>query len=161
MKTVFKISVVTIVLGLMMLADIPQLPLQLVPDAEAIFGVRRRAFPQGCHSGCCLPEGFWQEQGPTIRQRPSSSPPPRSSNPQRPSSSPPPRSSNPQRPNSRPQVRRHPRLPPLRRENRYPSEPLCTRFQEGAHRPRSVVWNTTIAVVTSIVRCFRGISWFM
>ena len=47
MKTVFKISVVTIVLGLMMLADIPQLPVQLVPDAEAIFGVRRRAFRRG------------------------------------------------------------------------------------------------------------------
>ncbi|MEJ2097415.1 MAG: hypothetical protein P8Y38_09835, partial [Deltaproteobacteria bacterium] len=47
MKTVFKISVIVMVLGLMMLADIPQLPVQLVPDAEAIFGVRRRAFRRG------------------------------------------------------------------------------------------------------------------
>ena len=47
MKTVFKISVVTMVLGFIMLADIPQLPVQLVPEAEAIFGVRRRAFRRG------------------------------------------------------------------------------------------------------------------
>lgn len=47
MKSAFRISVVTMVLGLMMLADIPQLPVQLVPDAEAIFGVRRRAFRRG------------------------------------------------------------------------------------------------------------------
>ncbi len=44
MKTAYKISVVTMVFGFMMLADMQQLPVQLVPDAEAIFGVWRRAF---------------------------------------------------------------------------------------------------------------------
>lgn len=47
MKTLIRISIVTFVLGFMVMADIPQLPVQLVPDAEAIFGVRRRAFRRG------------------------------------------------------------------------------------------------------------------
>ncbi len=47
MKTVFRISVVTMILGFLIIADIPRLPVQLVPDAEAIFGVRRRAFRRG------------------------------------------------------------------------------------------------------------------
>jgi pyruvate/2-oxoglutarate dehydrogenase complex dihydrolipoamide acyltransferase (E2) component len=47
MKTVLRISVIVTVLGFMVMADIPQLPVQLVPDAEAIFGVRRRAFRRG------------------------------------------------------------------------------------------------------------------
>jgi len=51
MKTGFRISVVTVVLGFMLIADIPQLPVQLVPDAEAIFGVRRRAFRRGAIIG--------------------------------------------------------------------------------------------------------------
>ena len=78
MKTVFKISVVTIVLGLMMLADIPQLPVQLVPDAEAIFGVRRRAFRRGVILGAAA-GGTWgagahysaaaQQQAATAQQQ--------------------------------------------------------------------------------------------
>ncbi len=47
MKRVLKTFVVTVALGFLMLADMPQLPVQLVPDAEAIFGVRRRAFRRG------------------------------------------------------------------------------------------------------------------
>jgi len=47
MKTVLRISVVTMILGFLLIADIPQLPVQLVPDAEAIFGVRRRMFRRG------------------------------------------------------------------------------------------------------------------
>ena len=54
MKTVFKISVVTIVLGFTVMADIPRLPVQLVPDAEAIFGVRRRAFRRGVIMGAAV-----------------------------------------------------------------------------------------------------------
>jgi hypothetical protein len=42
MKTILKITVVAIVLVLMLLADIPLLPVQLVPEAQAIFGVWRR-----------------------------------------------------------------------------------------------------------------------
>jgi len=47
MKTVLRISVIVMILGFMTIADIPQLPVQMVPDAEAIFGVRRRAFRRG------------------------------------------------------------------------------------------------------------------
>jgi hypothetical protein len=42
MKTIFKISVVAVVLSSMLLADLPFLPVQTVPEAQAIFGVWRR-----------------------------------------------------------------------------------------------------------------------
>lgn len=42
MKTIRNIAVITIVLVFMLIADIPLLPLELVPEAQAIFGVRRR-----------------------------------------------------------------------------------------------------------------------
>jgi predicted lipid-binding transport protein (Tim44 family) len=42
MKTMFRIAVVAATLGLMLMADVPLLPMQLVPEAHAIFGVRRR-----------------------------------------------------------------------------------------------------------------------
>ena len=42
MKTILKISVVVSALVVMLLADIPFLPVKLVPDADAILGVRRR-----------------------------------------------------------------------------------------------------------------------
>ncbi len=42
MKTILKISVIAISLVLMLLADVPLLPVQLVPEAEAVLGVRRR-----------------------------------------------------------------------------------------------------------------------
>lgn len=47
MKTILKIAVITISLVLMLFADVPVLPVKLVADAEAIFGVRRRAFRRG------------------------------------------------------------------------------------------------------------------
>jgi hypothetical protein len=42
MKTILRIAATTIALGLMLIADIPLLPVQLVPDAQAILGVWRR-----------------------------------------------------------------------------------------------------------------------
>jgi hypothetical protein len=42
MKTIPKIAVVTIAVVLMLIGDIPLLPVQLVPEAHAVFGVRRR-----------------------------------------------------------------------------------------------------------------------
>ena len=42
MKTILKIAVVAIALVMMLLADVPFLPVQLVPEAQAILGVRRR-----------------------------------------------------------------------------------------------------------------------
>jgi hypothetical protein len=47
MKTIFKISVIVSTLLVMLIIDIPVLPVHLVPDAEAIFGVRRRAWRRG------------------------------------------------------------------------------------------------------------------
>ncbi|MDZ7579919.1 MAG: hypothetical protein U5R30_04655 [Deltaproteobacteria bacterium] len=42
MKTILKIAVIPITLVVMLMADIPLLPVQLVPEAHAILGVRRR-----------------------------------------------------------------------------------------------------------------------
>ena len=42
MKTVLKIITITIVLILTIIVDIPILPVELVPDADAVMGVRRR-----------------------------------------------------------------------------------------------------------------------
>jgi hypothetical protein len=42
MKNILKISVVAVSLLLMLLADLPLLPVQLVPEAQAILGVWRR-----------------------------------------------------------------------------------------------------------------------
>ena len=47
MKTILKITVLAISLVLMLIADLPFLPVQLVPEADAIFGVRRRAWRRG------------------------------------------------------------------------------------------------------------------
>jgi hypothetical protein len=55
MKTTFKIAVIAITLVMMLLADVPLLRMQLVPEAQAIFGVRRRtavvAYSAGAASG--------------------------------------------------------------------------------------------------------------
>ena len=47
MKTIFRISVIVGTLVVMLIIDIPVLPVHLVPDADAIFGVRRRAWRRG------------------------------------------------------------------------------------------------------------------
>jgi hypothetical protein len=47
MKTTFKIAILATSIVLMLIADVPFLTEQLVPEAEAIFGVRRRALRRG------------------------------------------------------------------------------------------------------------------
>jgi hypothetical protein len=42
MKTILKIAALTITLVMMLLVDVPLLPVQVVPEAHAILGVRRR-----------------------------------------------------------------------------------------------------------------------
>ena len=42
MKTIVKKTAIAIILVLLSAVDIPLLPVQLVPEAQAIFGVRRR-----------------------------------------------------------------------------------------------------------------------
>jgi hypothetical protein len=54
MKVILKIAVITISLVLMLIADIPFLTEQLVPEAEAIFGVRRRAWRRGVIVGSTM-----------------------------------------------------------------------------------------------------------
>jgi hypothetical protein len=51
MKTILKISVVAISLVLMLITDVPLLPLHLVPEADAVLGVRRRAARRGVAVG--------------------------------------------------------------------------------------------------------------
>jgi len=51
MKIIVKIAVVAISLVMMLMADIPILPVQLVPEADAILGVRRRAARRGVAVG--------------------------------------------------------------------------------------------------------------
>jgi len=53
MKTTLKIAVLSTCMGLICIADVPNVPqafplrLQLVPEAHAVFGVRRRSFRRG------------------------------------------------------------------------------------------------------------------
>ena len=42
MKTTFKITILATSLVLMLIADVPLLPEQLLPEADAVMGVRRR-----------------------------------------------------------------------------------------------------------------------
>lgn len=71
MKTTMKIVATTIVLLLMGIADIPLLPVDLVPEAQAIFGVRRRtaviAYSAGAaHSSSAAAQ---QQQAATAQQQ--------------------------------------------------------------------------------------------
>jgi hypothetical protein len=57
MKTIFKTAVISVCTGLLFLVDVPpQFPLhvELVPEAHAIFGVRRRAFRRGAIVGASV-----------------------------------------------------------------------------------------------------------
>ena len=54
MKTTFKIAILATSLVLMLMADIPFLTEQLVPEAEAILGVRRRALRRGVIIGSTM-----------------------------------------------------------------------------------------------------------
>ena len=54
MNTMLKIAVLTTALIVMLIANIPFLPVQLVPDADAILGVRRRAYATGVIVGASM-----------------------------------------------------------------------------------------------------------
>jgi hypothetical protein len=56
MKTIYKFAVLTITVVLMLIADVPVLFEQLVPEAHAIFGVRRRAARRGVIVGYSMGE---------------------------------------------------------------------------------------------------------
>ena len=56
MKTTLKITLAASALVLMLIADVPVLFEQLVPEAQAIFGVRRRAARRGVIVGYSMGE---------------------------------------------------------------------------------------------------------
>ena len=82
MKTILKITVLTISLVLMLIADLPFLPVQLVPEAEAIFGVRRRALRRGVIIGSTMGAASeaaamsHQQPAPAQQQAAPAAPPP-------------------------------------------------------------------------------------
>jgi cysteine synthase len=74
MKTILKISVIAISLVVMLMADIPILPVQLVPEADAILGVRRRAARRGVVVGytagaAAASSSMSQQQAATAQQQ--------------------------------------------------------------------------------------------
>jgi hypothetical protein len=83
MKTILKIAVVTIALVLMLIADLPLLPVQLVPEAQAILGVRRRtavvAYSAGAAAESAAAESqmsaMSQQQAATAQQQAPAPPP--------------------------------------------------------------------------------------
>ncbi len=82
MKTIFKSAVLVICMGLMFIIDAPNVPhgfplqLQLVPEAYAIFGVRRRAFRRGVIIGGSAAAAAAYYNQPAAQSQPVAAPPP-------------------------------------------------------------------------------------
>ena len=57
MKTILKISVVAVSLIFMFAADLPLLPVQMVSEADAVYGVRRRSVRRGVIVGTAAASG--------------------------------------------------------------------------------------------------------
>jgi len=84
MKTILKIAVIAICLVLMLIADLQLLPVQLVPEAEAILGVRRRtavvAYSAGAAAGSAAAAPAQQPAAaappPAQQPAPAAAPPP-------------------------------------------------------------------------------------
>jgi hypothetical protein len=74
MKAMLKVAVIAIALVVMLIADVPLLPVQLVPEAQAIFGVRRRSFVVGAAVGEAAAS---KQQAPTAQPQaaPAAAPP--------------------------------------------------------------------------------------
>ena len=69
MNTMLKIVVLTTSLIVMLIANIPFLPVQLVPDADAIFGVRRRAYVTGVVVGASIASAGARSQEAAMAQQ--------------------------------------------------------------------------------------------
>jgi hypothetical protein len=76
MKTILKIAVVTNSLVLMLIADLPLLPVQLVPEAQAILGVRRRTAVVAYSAGKASGEAAASSQQQAAPAQPAAAAPP-------------------------------------------------------------------------------------
>jgi len=86
MKTLLKVSVIVIMPLFMLMADIPFLMVDLVPDANAVLGVRRRALRRGVIIGeaaagsaastSASAEATAQQQSATAQQQATATPNP-------------------------------------------------------------------------------------
>ena len=74
MKTVFKTALAFIAVALLLLADVPILFEQLVPDAHAIFGVRRRALRRGVIIGAASATAVESSQQAAAAQQQTAAP---------------------------------------------------------------------------------------
>ena len=152
MNTILRMAAVAIALVLMLMADVPLLPVQLVPEAQAILGVRRRtAVVVGAtvHAADSAQMAQAQQQTAAAQQQAAAA----EKEAAAPSRRLPLLSSRllPQRLPRR-------RQPPGHRCRWAPWFPPSPR---GASPPRSAERRTTTAAGTSTARCFRGTSWYM
>jgi hypothetical protein len=69
MKTMRKMTVIGTALVLMLIADVPLLPVQLVPEAHAILGVRRRSVAVGYAAGSATATAAAQSQQSAAAQQ--------------------------------------------------------------------------------------------
>ena len=69
MNTLLRIAFIAISLVLMLMADVPLLPVQLVPEAEAILGVRRRSVVVGYAAGSASATAASQSQTAATSQQ--------------------------------------------------------------------------------------------
>jgi hypothetical protein len=69
MNTVRRMAVIASSLVLMLMADVPLLPVHLVPEAEAILGVRRRSAVVGASVGAATATAASQSQTAATAQQ--------------------------------------------------------------------------------------------
>ena len=69
MNTILRMAFIASSLVLMLMADVPLLPVQLVPEAEAILGVRRRSAVVGYAVGAATASAAAQSQQSAAAQQ--------------------------------------------------------------------------------------------
>jgi hypothetical protein len=69
MNTLLRMAFIASSLGLMLMADVPLLPVHLVPEAEAILGVRRRSAVVGYAAGSATATAAAQSQQSAAAQQ--------------------------------------------------------------------------------------------
>ena len=74
MKTIFKTALAFIAVAIILIADVPILFEQLVPEAHAIFGVRRRALRRGVIIGAASATAVESSQQAAAAQQQTAAP---------------------------------------------------------------------------------------